>query len=149
MTEVAARATLRDHLSSFGKLQRFENLTGAGVLDTYYRLTHPRTGAHGAGWIESKYLDEWPARTSTPVRLLLRKEQIIWAEEWSTAGERVVLYLRAPDAHILLDASLFSPIARRIITRSDLREHALVYVEERKFPTERFLTALTSPWPPL
>lgn len=79
-SEAALRAVVKNSLGLLGKIERVENRCNKGTPDDFYALRW--RGQRLAGWLELKQLDAWPAREDTPVRLKIRKEQLIWAEDW-------------------------------------------------------------------
>ena len=70
--------------------------TRAGLPDVAYR-----SGPVFA-WIELKYLDNWPARDSTPLRLNLTAEQRAHLREWCFEGQGSGFVLLGVDSEILL-----------------------------------------------
>ena len=101
MNEAEAYEGLRPHLQSLGlDPQRIENVLSKGTPDVWY----------AGGAIEMKYLEEWPAFSSTPVRirtLVDRPQQVAWLwRRWTCGGpawvmvriDRQYLLFAAPDA---------------------------------------------------
>lgn len=71
-----------------GDWQRIEDSLSKGVPDVNYCI------AGVEGWIELKYIEEWPKRDKTPVRFRWTKEQRIWAGRRLRAGGVVWVLLK-------------------------------------------------------
>lgn len=69
-------------------VQRFEDAVSRGIPDIYAA----RDGR--SVWIEAKYLHSWPKRDTTPVRIGLRPEQVVWIEDAVAAGVDVRIAVR-------------------------------------------------------
>jgi hypothetical protein len=72
-----------------GHLVRIENHAGTGQPDVNYCI------AGVEGWIELKYLEAFPKRQDTMVRIPhFEPEQRIWLTQRKNAGGRVFLFVR-------------------------------------------------------
>jgi hypothetical protein len=67
---------------------RVENVVGDGTPDVNYG------GWLAEGWLELKHLDDWPARSTTPVDHGLTREQALWARRRCRAGCRSDILIR-------------------------------------------------------
>jgi hypothetical protein len=78
MDEADAWSHLRPHLVAFDMDPvRVENILMAGTPDVNYKH----------GWIENKYLDAFPVRPETPVRVKFRPDQVPWlTRRWYKGG---------------------------------------------------------------
>lgn len=119
--ESAYWPTVRDNLSPFGVLRRIENGVGDGDGDVLYCLTRPKPGSPSVtGFIELKALPTYPAKRITPIRPPhLSKEQVLFAEEWTAAGGRAWLLLRAPPWHFLFDSAAIRGLYRGEVLAMD------------------------------
>lgn len=84
---------------------------------------------YAGGWIELKWLPDWPKRESTPVRIAhYTQKQKVWAMKRDRAGERTYLLLNVEKTN---DWLLFDGIdAADLIgnaTKQELSERALVH----------------------
>ena len=145
MTEANYWPVVRDHLSPFGVLKRVENSVGGGDGDVLYCLTRPKPGATAAtGFLELKYLPEYPTKRMTPIRPRhLTKDQVLFAEEWSGAGGRAWLLLRAPPWTLLFDPAGIRGLYEAKVAAMDGPAIAKVAAMGAKFPTGPMLKALT------
>ena len=84
MSEISMRKTMREHMVLLPHLhwQRVEDLCSVGIPDINFCYS----GAEY--WIEAKWLEAYPKRPSTPVRLGLTPEQALWLTERRRAGGR-------------------------------------------------------------
>lgn len=99
MNEATLRRYVRDGLHKCGVLTaHHEDMLNVGVPD----LSYSHAGVHG--WIELKWAAEWPARSTTPLRLPhYTKEQRHWLLSRGRAGGRCWLLLRVGREHLLFD----------------------------------------------
>ena len=144
MREDAYWSTVRDNLSPFGKLVRIETSTALGVPDVAYALRAPNGNA-ATGWIELKSIDGFPKRDATRLHVeTLTLEQVAFAEDWTAAGGRAFLLLKAPPWHFL-----FEPAGIRGVFEDAVRAGDAFFVARAfgkgNFPTGRVLRALTGP----
>jgi len=75
---------------------RIESSAGNGVPDVSY-------GIPGiSGWIELKYIVNWPVRATTKVKLPLRPEQKYWIKARGELAGNVWVFIRIEDDFFLL-----------------------------------------------
>lgn len=112
-------------LGAFGRLKRIENRVEVGAPDVLYLL--PRipvsSGVMVTGWVELKHLAKFPSRPTSPVVVpKLKREQVLWQEDWAKAGGRVCTLLRVGlDYWGFLDAPLVRALFERRLIQGDLR----------------------------
>ena len=79
-------------------LERIENAAGAGTPDVNYCIRGT------AGWVELKYIDEWPKREDTLVAVdHFTKEQRIFLHNYSMAGGRCFVWIQVDGEYFLFD----------------------------------------------
>lgn len=99
MTERALWHTMRKHLAPHGVLQRIEERGSAGVSDVHYMIRGK------GGWVELKYLPNWPKRRETPVRAPhFTLDQLLFIQNYTKAGGRAFMLLQVADEYILLNS---------------------------------------------
>lgn len=111
MDEAGAYERLKPTLDRWGMdPHRVENVLNAGTPDVNY------TG----GWIENKYIPQWPKRASTLIRLMEdRPEQAVWLyRRWISGGAAWVM-LRAA-SHYYLFSGFDALTIRRGVTQDEL-----------------------------
>lgn len=85
MTETTFWSVIQPKLAPYGYLERFEPGIGGrkGVADVNYILLKVE------GWVELKFLPEWPKKAVTPVTFPhFEYEQVRWHEARHAAGGR-------------------------------------------------------------
>lgn len=89
--------------------QRIESrLTGSGIPDWNYCVK----GVDG--WIEAKYIAEWPKRKDTTVRLTkYTAEQRLWLWERDRAGGRAFLVVQVGNEYFIFDAITAQEIGKK------------------------------------
>lgn len=99
MNEATLRNYVRKGLRNNGVLTtHHEDILNSGIPD----LSYSGGGVHG--WIELKWLEAWPKRAMTPVRLPhYTKEQRHFLLSRGRAGGRCWLLLRVGREHMLFD----------------------------------------------
>lgn len=137
-------STVHANLSPYGALKRIENSADKGTGDVAYCLTRPKPGSLAAsGWLELK-VAEWPAKPLTPIRPRhLTKDQVLFAEEWSDAGGRAWLILRATPWYLLFDPAGIRGLYEGRVCARDAPAVAKA-ASIGRFPTGPVLKALTS-----
>ena len=79
-------------------IERIENGVALGTPDVNYCIRGQ------AGWIELKFLPEWPKRSTTLVRVdHFTKEQRIFLHNYSMAGGRCFVWVQVKDEYFLFD----------------------------------------------
>ena len=99
MNEATLRNYIRKGLHAKGVLTtHHEDMLAVGLPD----LSYSHGGVHG--WIELKWLEHWPYRATTPVRLSrYTKEQKHFLLTRGRTGGRCWLLLRVGIEHLLFD----------------------------------------------
>lgn len=99
MNEATLRNYIRPRLAAKGVLTtHHEDALNSGIPD----LSYSGNGAHG--WIELKWLEAWPKRAATIVRIPhYTKEQKHFLLSRGRAGGRCWLLLRVGREHLLFD----------------------------------------------
>jgi hypothetical protein len=99
MNEATLRNYVRKGLHAKGILTtHHEDMLNAGVPD----LSYSGAGVHG--WIELKWLEAWPKRAATVVKIAhYTKEQKHFLLSRGRAGGRCWLLLRVEKDHLLID----------------------------------------------
>lgn len=70
--------------------------TRAGIPDVAWTNRYPSGDVLG-GWVELKFLDAWPKRSSTPLRPGVSMEQRGHLMEWHESGGNACVLLGMPD----------------------------------------------------
>ena len=136
MSEVDFRNDLRDALKGYAITRRIEDMTAAGLPDIVYCLY----GGH-VGWIEAKYLRDWPIRVNTPVTIKsLTVDQTLFLETWQRYGGTAFLALGVGTG-LARWWGLLSPLtARRVreraLNQGELRSAALAAGYGRPDPAD-------------
>lgn len=126
MSEAALWRKLRAALAPYGRLERVENRVRKSTPDVFYALRG--AGCSVSGWLELKYLEKFPARAATPVRLRsLTLDQVLWHEEWSQAGIHVgtLLEIRVRREMVLLGPKQLRSILEGSTTTADIVDNCL------------------------
>ncbi len=92
MSEAASRDTFKKHVKIVcpgAHLQRFEDRFHSGIPDM--NVCFPTTGEW---WVEAKHMAGMPKLKNTPVRVTLRKEQVLWLNARKKAGGRCLVVVR-------------------------------------------------------
>lgn len=120
MNEATLRNYVRKGLRDQGVLTtHHEDMLNNGVPD----LSYSGGGVHG--WIELKWLEAWPKRAATPVRLPhYTKEQKHFLLSRGWAGGRCWLLLRVGAEHLLFNHEAAQVVGERCsaetLTRCDI-----------------------------
>jgi len=81
---------------------RVENPVGPGTPDVNWCGRNRATGEVSTGWVELKYLEAWPKRASTLVRIKhYTQQQRDWLLLRHAAGGRVALLLQVRREYLL------------------------------------------------
>lgn len=141
MSEKALWKTFRRELGLYGKLVRIENKVSTGIPDVSYVLRLGLTSNFvGSGWVELKYLSAFPTRNQKVVLEKLRREQVVFAEEWEGAGGTSVLLVQVGKLYYMFNSVGARRIFERTLDRADFIRHAKV--SGSPFPTATFLRYL-------
>ena len=76
---------------------RIESSAGNGVPDVTFTVP----GKHG--WMELKYIKEWPKRITTKVKLPLRPEQRLWINTRGQVANNIWVLCRIENSFYLLN----------------------------------------------
>ena len=99
MNEAGVWSYLKNGMKNTGWLPtRLENSVAKGVPDVHYTIP----GAHG--FIEFKYIPEYPKRPTTPLKLPLRAEQKLWIKTRGEMAGDVWVFVRVEDDFYLLQS---------------------------------------------
>lgn len=145
-SEAALRSMVLDSLGPYGRVKRIESPIISGTPDISWLLRVRREPAI-AGWMELKFLDNWPVRAATPIKIPhLTLEQSQWAHDWELVpGGRSPLLLQVKHDYCLFPGVLVKELFRtRPRPKRELLEYALVFQDTGHFPTAGILKALTS-----
>lgn len=117
MSEAGMWEAIRPRLKKLDPV-RIENVVGSGTPDVNYN----------DGWIELKYLDAWPARENTPVRIdHFTPQQKAWLVRRSNAGGKAWLLLKVGKTDWLLFDGMTAARFVGQITKQELYERAHAY----------------------
>ena len=92
MSEAAARETFKKHIRETdpdAHVQRFEDRFHSGIADM--NVCFP---AIGEWWVEAKHMKGLPKLKNTPIRVTLRREQVLWLNARKRAGGRCMVLVR-------------------------------------------------------
>jgi hypothetical protein len=92
MSEQAARETFKKYLKEAYPgchNQRFEDRFHAGIPDSNVCLP-----GGVEWWVEAKYIKALPKWERTPVRVEIRREQVLWLNNRKKAGGKVLVLVR-------------------------------------------------------
>lgn len=92
---------------------RIESSSGNGVPDISYGMPYIN------GWIELKYVKEWPKRATTRVKLPLRPEQKHWIATRGGLSGHVWVICRVQDTFFLISYHSAIHLTEIGATRSD------------------------------
>ena len=102
-------------------LTRFENYAGPGTPDVHYCVE----GA--TGWVELKYLDGWPAREATVVKIdHFTPQQRTWLHDCNMSGGRCFVWIAIGDGEEfqsrLVDFFLFDGLEAAMFLGKDWKK---------------------------
>jgi hypothetical protein len=125
MKESNVRHHLITNIKEFGHVEAIENGAGVGNPDVNYCIEGYE------GWIEIKYREKWPIRSSTPgIGKCLKPSQPIWFKKRLDAGaKRIFLYLRIENEFMLLAGERY--VDFETLTRQELYDASLWFGETR------------------
>ena len=92
MSEAAARDTFKKRLHEVmpeSHCQRFEDRFHAGIPDMNVCLPE---GVEW--WVEAKHMKQLPVMKNTPVRVEIRKEQVLWLNNRKKVGGKCLVLVR-------------------------------------------------------
>ena len=137
MNEATLRNYIRKGLHVRGVLTtHHEDMLITGLPD----LSYSHSGVHG--WIELKWLEHWPHRATTPVRLSrYTKEQKHFLLSRGRVGGRCWLLLRVGTEHLLFDHERAQHVDT--MPRAWLEANATLHNTTRSFDFETLIKRLT------
>lgn len=97
MRESDLWAYLRKGMIAKWHVSRIESSAGNGIPDVSFGLPNKN------GWIELKYIKEWPKRPATKVKLPLRPEQKHWIRNRGAISGNVWVLCRVQNDFFLFD----------------------------------------------
>lgn len=77
-------------------IPKFPPLASLSFDDAHPKQIPIKRYVQGELWIEAKEVDALPKRASTPLRVGLRREQVIWLRAAQAAGRKVCVMVRGP-----------------------------------------------------
>jgi hypothetical protein len=94
---------LRD--KCLGQWERIENKVVVNFPDTIYLMPDGRTG-----FVELRYMNDWPKRPETLTDLGIKKGQAFFLSGWVQNGGRGFVFARIGADHILIKGDRLDPI---------------------------------------
>lgn len=119
MSEKNFQKTTRRNMKKAGRTwQRIETgLTGEGVPDTYFCING------SSGWIESKYINAYPKRETTPIKIKLSGNQEAWLSTHDKAGGRGFVFLQIGRDYYLFNKN-WNKLVKGLLLQ-DLQEESI------------------------
>jgi len=94
--------TVSKHMKGRWEADRIENSAALGTPDVYYTLREPYMNV--MGWLELKYVHEWPVRACTPMKIPhFTPQQRLFIQRHFPYGCNVKLLLQVARDYILLE----------------------------------------------
>lgn len=117
MKETDVRAHFKDSVKrAGGTASPHEDKYSNGYPDLDYVIPDERISRVRKGWVEFKYLPEWPKRESTPIRLGIRPDQRVWIKTRLPFKDTIFICVRIENDIYLFEAKfideLYEPISR-------------------------------------
>jgi len=97
MNEAGLWATIKAGMAGRWLATRLESSSGNGVPDVAFSMPNIN------GFLELKYIPEWPKRPETKVKLPLRPEQKLWISTRGKMGGNVWVLVRIFNSFFILD----------------------------------------------
>lgn len=127
MSEAGMWEAIRPRLKKFDPV-RIENVVGSGTPDVNYN----------DGWIELKYLDAWPVRDNTPVRIdHFTPQQKAWLVRRESTGGKAWLLLKVGKTDWLLFTGMTAAQHVGKVAQQELYE--LAHAHSAQLPTTKEL----------
>ena len=120
MNESGVWQTLKNGMVGKWHVSRIESSAGNGIPDLTFGISAKQ------GWVELKYIPEWPVREGTKLKLPLRPEQKHWIKARGSLSGDVWVFVRVMDTFFLLswfkalDAAEEGWTGREWLTKSNL-----------------------------
>lgn len=141
MSEADLRATFKREMNTYGWPVRIEDACSKGVPDTHYVYRWQQTTR--TCWIEFKYLDAWPKRKDTTVKIKsFKRNQILWLEKYDGWGGNAWVLLQVGGREwALFGAKAARELFEGRLTRAGVLAQATVH-SEGEFPKIDLLRVL-------
>ena len=89
MSEKNFKNQVIKNLKKIGMLtQKIESSTAPGIPDLFY------SNRNVCGWIEFKYIIDWPKKSNSIVPIKITNHQKLWIKKWDSPGCHVFLMLK-------------------------------------------------------
>lgn len=98
MNESGLWAYIKRGMLGYWHATRIESSAGNGVPDVNFAMFE----SGNQGWVELKYIDEWPKRLTTKVKLPLRPEQKLWINVRGKISGNIWVIIRIQEHFFLL-----------------------------------------------
>ncbi len=122
-------------------LVRIENAIYSGTPDVSYCISAPFGSTEG--FIELKYLKEWPKRAATIVRLPhFTRQQRTWLHDRHMAGGKCYLCLGVKKSLFLIDGLQAAMYLGKNWRKVDIYDNSLIYFDGGKVDWTKFKMAL-------
>ena len=114
---------MKKNMSEHWEAERVENPIGPGTPDVYFTLNNG-----DMGWIELKYLEAFPKRESTTIKIEhYTPQQISFIRRHGKKGGNVYLFLQVGREYFLLPWKLAVRLGQHELTADDLREESFYW----------------------
>lgn len=124
MSESAFWNTLRDGMKGKWLAQRHEDAFSEGIPDVSFDMP----GIRGSGWIELKYLETFPKREKTIVRIPhYTNMQRLWIKYHGRINCRTFLFVQVGREYFLFDWHTASDYVGRSYRQLDFRAEAFYW----------------------
>lgn len=129
-SESAGYTLLKAKLGPFGRVLRIDR---EDWPDIYYTLRRPApyNGQYASGWVECKYISEWPVKPETPIRIPRFTEgQAAWLKAEVRAGGRAFLMVQIEREYFFFDGATASILREwKDATRANYHDLAALHME--------------------
>ena len=110
MSEAYLWKKLKNGMKKHWLADRIENSISTGMPDVNYCITRAKRG-----WIELKYLEHYPKRPKTKIRLShFTQEQRNWLIQRSQVGEKCFVFLQIEKDYFLFEAKKASQLLGKL-----------------------------------
>jgi hypothetical protein len=103
MNEAGVWKYIKEGMKSFWLASRIESSAGNGIPDVVFTLPSVLKRNSRHGFMELKYIPEWPKKEDTLIKLPLRQEQKIWIMGRGAIAGGVWVLVRIADTFFILD----------------------------------------------
>jgi hypothetical protein len=119
MREKGVWATLKRGVQGLGLFERVENLLADGMPDVNFVTNRVE------GWIELKWVEKWPVKASSVVKVGVKPGQRVWWKKRREMGSNVFVFVRIGDWFGLFDAYAVWDTLGESLTQEDCRRLAI------------------------